>query len=117
MSRAYREGVRAVEVTVSANVKQGDLALEQGFFGIVQDDALSGANTTLDIRKNIEIETSQIETAEAFDTKGAPVYWKAATRKLSLLASYGTEPVVNNTLVGRLLVPKDAAGVIHILPL
>lgn len=109
MGRKVSDG-KSVRVSVPENttIQQGDFVLLDGFFGLAVQQAVTGAGETRDIILNVEqgeYETSQITAADDF-AKGDPVYWDAATGKLTTAA--GTD----NRLVGRVTVAKDAGGVI-----
>ncbi|WP_067936388.1 DUF2190 family protein [Alicyclobacillus kakegawensis] len=107
MGRLVAEG-KSVKVTAAAAVTQGDFVLEGGFFGLAVNSADANGEVVLNIEPG-EYETSQINTADAFNA-GDAVYFDATNKVLTTADGGGA-----NRLVGRVTVAKDANNVIWFL--
>jgi len=100
---------KSVKVTVPASttIEAGKFYLLDGFLGCAMESVTTGAGETAEVVLNIEqveYETDQINTAEAF-AKGTQIYWDATNKRF-------TETATNNRLAGRVTVGKDANKVI-----
>lgn len=100
----------SVSVPESTTLKAGDLALLDGFFGVVPVNVTTKAGETVTIALLIEqgeYTTDQITTTQAF-AKGTKCYWDATNSKL-------TETATGNRLVAVVTTAKNAGNVIDIL--
>lgn len=113
MSR-FVAGRNTVTVTPGAKVvTAGRFYLIEGFFGLaVQDTDPTNGLHRLQVNLNCEpgvyeVSTNQVTVADAFNTRGADVYFDAATERFTTVAA-------TNRKVGRVDVVKDAGGVIWV---
>lgn len=108
MGRKVGEG-KSVKVTVPENttVEQGKFYLFDGFLGMAVRGVTTGAGETVQVVLNIEngeYETSQIDTADAFNA-GDKVYWDATNKRFTTVATDGA-------FAGIVTRAKDANNVI-----
>lgn len=104
MARKVSDG-RSVKVTVPAGfgaVEAGKFYRISGFFGMAMQDAAEGEQVVLTIQQ-AEYETSQINTADAFNV-GDAVYFDDTNKVLTTAE--------NGQAVGRVTSAKDANNVI-----
>lgn len=83
-------GVIQVNVPANTTLVTGQIAEVDGFVGIVYKDVTTAADETatgaLDIRPYMSHNTDQIAAADAFDTRGADLYWDSAAKALTTVA-------------------------------
>jgi len=104
MARKVSDG-RSVKVTVPSGfgaVEAGKFYRISGFFGLAMNAANEGEQVVL-LTEQAEYETSQINTADAFNV-GDPVYFDDANKVLTTTAG--------GQAVGRVTSAKDANNVI-----
>lgn len=111
MARKVSDG-RSVKVTVPVGetVTAGQFVLIQGFLGLAVNDASEGEEVVLNIEQG-EYETSQINTADAFNV-GDKVYWDATNKQFTTSANADANGNPQNRPAGRVTQAKDANNVI-----
>jgi predicted RecA/RadA family phage recombinase len=111
MARKVSDG-RSVKVTVptGVTVEAGKFCLIQGFFGLAVDHANAGEKVVLNVEQG-EYETSQINTADAFNV-GDKVFWDATNNRLTTNANNDASGNPQNRPVGRVTQAKDNNNVI-----
>ena len=111
MARKVSDG-RSVKVTVPVGetVTAGQFVLIQGFLGLAVNDASEGEEVVLNIEQG-EYETSQINTADAFNV-GDKVYWDATNKRFTTNPSNDASGNPQNRPAGRVTQAKDANNVI-----
>lgn len=108
MGRKISDGL-SIKVTVPQNtvVNQGDFVFLDGVLGLAMQAVTTGVGETKPLVLLVEpgeYETSQINTAEAFN-KGDKVYWDATNKRFTTTA-------VGNIFAGIVTQGKDANNVI-----
>ncbi|NPV52209.1 MAG: DUF2190 family protein [Firmicutes bacterium] len=115
MGRKVSDG-KSVRVTVPENtvIEQGKFYLLDGFFGMAIQSVTTGAGQTAEVVLDIEqaeYETSQINTADAFN-KGDKVFYDTSAKVLTTNANADASGNPQNRPVGRVTLAKDANDVI-----
>lgn len=111
MGRRVSDG-RSVKVTVPQNttIAQGSFVFLAGVLGWAVQAVTTGPGETKElvlVTETAEYETSQINTAEAFN-KGDKVYWDDTNKRFTTTAT-------GNRFAGIVTSAKDANGVIWFL--
>lgn len=92
MGRKVSDG-KSVKVTVPENttIEKGKFYLLDGFLGMAMQSVTTGAGESAEVVLNIEqaeYETSQIDTADAFNA-GDKVYYDATNKRFTTIATDG----------------------------